>query len=93
MRVDWRGKHDPSWLLLRVTSGPGWQRPFVAGLLYSSSADRVMRAAPILKYLLGADGDTLRAWARANGCTITRPRAHDEASANDGGEDARPSEG
>jgi len=74
MRLDWRGKHDPSWQLLRMTSGPGWRQPWVAGLLYDESRDRVMRAAPIIKYLMGLDAETLRAWAKANGCTLTRTR-------------------
>jgi len=80
MRLDWRGKHDASWLLLRVRSSPEARTSFCAGVLYDPGRDRVMRTAPILRYLLGLDAATLRGVAQANGWTLTVVKADEQST-------------
>ena len=58
-------------MLVRVTSRTDVQRPFVAGLIYDTARDRVVRSAPILKPLMGLSADQLRLDAKQNGWKLT----------------------
>ena len=52
-------------LICITASGP---RPFCAGLILKEG--RVVRAAPILRYLLGADELRVERWVRRNGLRL-----------------------
>jgi hypothetical protein len=57
-------------LLVRVTSKPDAKPNFVAGLVYDTAQDRVIKAAPIIKRLVGLDAEKLRAVGKAKGWTL-----------------------
>jgi len=59
---------------LRIRSGPRARQPYDERLLYDEAADRIIGVPERLHYLAGIDGSTLRRFAQANGCTVTRPR-------------------
>jgi hypothetical protein len=57
--------------LVRVVGGWGDpRRPFVAGFIHDSEGDRVIRAAPILKRLIGKGRSEVASMARARGWTL-----------------------
>ena len=52
--------------LVRITASGRW--PFCAGLVLREG--RVVRAAPILRYLVGADELRVMRWAKRNGMRL-----------------------
>lgn len=58
-------------MLVRVKSRGSVKTPFCAGMIYDTNQDKVVRAAPILKHLIGSNAARIRELQHANGWTVT----------------------
>lgn len=61
----------PGELLVRVRTRADVEKPFVAGMIYDTATDRVVRAAPILRHLVGRSADDVRDLGARNGWRVT----------------------